>query len=210
MFAVIAALPVAQKISEDGMNSKFSSVVAWAWTLFIGIGSIGIAAQGHFAAAGLGLLSAAAACPPIWRALKASGFKVPVSLRWVAGFAAMVGAGALMPQQPRHAVAPSAADSAKADPAASMWGDFDETTAVTLCDQMVTATAVNRGSVDTAWRWTVSKDNIHGRATIERDFDAQNAMGGTISSRYRCVVGRTGKEVSSLSIRELGGWRKIM
>lgn len=210
MFAMIAALPVAQKISEDGMNSKFSSVVAWAWTLFVGIGSIGLGAQSHMAAAGLGLLSAAAACPPIWRALAASGFKVPVSLRWVAGIAAMIGAGTLMPHQPRRADAPDAAVSAKADPSASIWEDFDETTAVTMCDQMVTATAVNRGSVDTAWRWNVSKDNTHGRATIERDFDAKNAMGGTISSRYRCVVDRTGSRVLGLSIRELDGWRKLI
>lgn len=187
---------------------KLSGTVAWGWTAFAGIGSMGLYAQGHVAAAGLGLLSAAAACPPIWRTLTGFGFRVPVLLRCAAGLAAIVGASALMPQPPR-ADASGGVASVEVDPASPMWGDFDETSAVTLCDRMVAAVAVNRGSVDTAWRWAVFKDNDKAEATIERDFDAQNAMGGTISSRYRCVVDQTGHRVLGLSIREPGGWRKV-
>lgn len=188
---------------------KLPSVIAWGWTAFVGIGSIGLVAQGHVAAAGLSLVSAAAACPPIWRVLAGLGIGVPIFVRWIAGGAAIIGAAALMPQTERLSE-PGRTGTADANPSASMWVDFDEPTAVVLCDQMVAATAVNRGSVKTAWRWTVSKNGTDGRATIERDFEAKNALGGEISSRYRCVVDRTGRQIIDLSVRELGGWRKVM
>lgn len=191
------------------MGGKFGRVLAWLWTGFVGIGAVGIAAQGHGGAAALAMVSALAACPLIFDKLAGRGVNFPRIARWAVGIVAIFAAGSQIPKPPER-TAPETAQAAPADPAVAMWADFDETWAVSQCDQLVTATAVNRGSVDTAWRWSVFKDNDKRQATIERDFDAQNAMGGTISSRYRCVVDRTGRRVLSLSIRELSGWRKLM
>jgi hypothetical protein len=90
------------------------------------------------------------------------------------------------------------------------WKDFDEAAALTACDQTVTSSAVNRSSVDIAWGRDIQKDDDTMRVIIERDFEAGNAMGGTISSRYRCELdGNTGR-ITKLMIRELMGWRKIL
>jgi len=90
------------------------------------------------------------------------------------------------------------------------WKDFDEAAALTMCDEIVTASAVNRRSVDIAWGRDIQKDDDTMRVIIERDFEAGNAMGGTISSRYRCELdGNTGR-ITKLMIRELTGWRKVL
>jgi hypothetical protein len=90
------------------------------------------------------------------------------------------------------------------------WKDFDEAAALTTCDQTVTSSAVNRSSVDIAWGRDIQKDDDTMRVIIERDFEAGNAMGGTISSRYRCELdGNTGR-ITKLMIRELTGWRKVL
>lgn len=191
------------------MSGKFGRVLAWTWTGFAGIGAMGFATQGHNGASALTFVSAVAACPLLFDKLSASGVNVPRLVRWAIGIAAFISAGSQLPK-PATPPTSEATKAAPSDPVAAMWADFDETWAVSQCDQLVTATAVNRGSVDTAWRWSVARNNEKGEATIERDFDAQNAMGGTISSRYRCVVDRTGRRVINLSIRELSGWRKVM
>lgn len=191
------------------MDGKFGRVLAWLWSGFVGIGAVGFAIQGHSGAAALAFVSAIAACPLIFDRLAARGVNIPRIARWFVGIVAIFAAGSQMPK-PAQRNTPETSQVAPADPSVAMWADFDETWAVSQCDQLVAATAVNRGSVDTAWRWSVFKDNDKGQATIERDFDAQNAIGGTISSRYRCVVDRTGRRVLSLSIRELSGWRKLM
>jgi hypothetical protein len=191
------------------MSAKFGRALAWTWTGFAGIGAMGFATQGHSGASALTFVSAIAACPLVFDKLSASNFSVPRTIRWVVGIAALIGAGSQLPK-PAAAPMTEATKTAPTDSTVAMWADFDETWAVSQCDQLVTATAVNRGSVDTAWRWSVARNNEKGEATIERDFDAQNAMGGTISSRYRCVVDRTGRRVISLSIRELSGWRKLI
>jgi hypothetical protein len=90
------------------------------------------------------------------------------------------------------------------------WKDFDEAAALTACDQTVTSSAVNRRSVDIAWGRDIQKDDETMRVIIERDFEAGNAMGGTISSRYRCELdGNTGR-ITKLMIRELTGWHKVL
>lgn len=94
-------------------------------------------------------------------------------------------------------------------PRSARWKDFKEADAVSQCDILIMRTAVNRSSVDTAWGWDTFKDDETGHVTIERDFDAQNAFGGTISSRYRCIFDADAKQVIGLSVREVAGWRKL-
>jgi hypothetical protein len=95
-------------------------------------------------------------------------------------------------------------------PRSARWKDFKEADAVSQCDILIMRTAVNRSSVDTAWGWDTFKDDDTGHVTIERDYDAQNAFGATISSRYRCIFDADTKRVIGLSIREVTGWRKLL
>ena len=69
--------------------------------------------------------------------------------------------------------------------------------------------AINSGSVDFAWRWDTERNPDTGIVTFQRDFDAQNAMGGTISSRYQCEVNADRGRVTKVMIRELDGWRTV-
>jgi len=315
------------------MNSNLGGAFGWIWAVFAGVGGVGFIAQGHVGSGTLGLISAAAALPPLWKKLAANGKGLPRIARFGIGGAAFVGMAVLNPSTNKStdkpfdlapmatakpdqlaaalteiqkkiakgaispmdragfpkmytklgrskfelanelskwvAVAVAQSDSctqvdvvgvseksdrkglvwfvdcanrerfmvtedqardartifdAKAtsetrqlaskspalEPVSAQWRNFDEVGAVSKCDQLVTSAAINRGSVDTAWKWQVSKNNDTGRATIERDFDAKNGFGGTISSRYRCVVSTDGAQVIGLSIQELNGWKKII
>lgn len=101
------------------------------------------------------------------------------------------------------------ADRPIARPQSARWEDFDEAVAISQCDQIVSTVAINRGSVDFAWRWDTERNPDTGIVTFQRDFDAQNAMGGTISSRYHCEVNADRGRVTKLMIRELDGWQTV-
>lgn len=104
-----------------------------------------------------------------------------------------------------------AAQVAVAEPMSARWKDFKEADAVTACRTLVQSTMTNQRSFDAAWTWDSEKDDDTGLVTIQQDFDAQNGFGGTISSRYSCVVNADqGSRIVKLSIREPTGWRKLI
>lgn len=102
------------------------------------------------------------------------------------------------------------ADRPVARPQSARWEGFDEAVAISQCDQIVSTVAINRGSVDFAWRSDTERNPDTGIVTFQRDFDAQNAMGGTISSRYQCEVDAEQGRVTELMVRELDGWRTVI
>ena len=104
-----------------------------------------------------------------------------------------------------------AAQVAVAEPKSARWKNFKESDAVTACRTLVQSTMTNQRSFDAAWTWDSEKDDDTGLVTIQQDFDAQNGFGGTISSRYSCVVNADqGSRIVKLSIREPTGWRKLI
>lgn len=100
---------------------------------------------------------------------------------------------------------------AVAEPKSARWKDFKEADAVTSCRTLVQSTMANQRSFDAAWTWDSEKDDDTGLVTIQQDFNAQNGFGGTISSRYSCVVNADqGSRIVKLSVREPTGWRKLI
>jgi len=97
-----------------------------------------------------------------------------------------------------------------AKPKSQRWQGFDETLAASKCDMLTQEAMINRRSFDPGWRWDTYKDEDSGHVTLERDFRADAAL-GPINSRYQCVVDADhGGIVIGLSIREVGGWRKLL
>ncbi len=104
-----------------------------------------------------------------------------------------------------------AAEIAVAEPKSARWKDFNERIALSNCQTLVRSSLLDQGSFDTAWSWDSEKDDKTGLVVIQQDFEAGNAFGGTISSRYDCVVDAdNGSQVKELSIREPDGWRKLL
>lgn len=98
-----------------------------------------------------------------------------------------------------------------AEPRSARWKDFNEGSAVTTCRNLVRSTMLNQRAFDAAWRWDSERDDDTGIVTIQQDFEGQNGFGGTISSRYHCVVDTNdGIRVRALRIREVDGWRNLI
>lgn len=96
-------------------------------------------------------------------------------------------------------------------PRSARWKDFNERVAMASCQSLVRSSLLDQGSFDAAWSWDSEKDDKTGLVVIQQDFEAGNAFGGKISSRYNCVVDADhGSRVKELSIREPGGWRKLL
>lgn len=92
-----------------------------------------------------------------------------------------------------------------ARPVSAIWANFSEPTAVVTCENRMKEAAVNRGSFGGSGRWDVSRDEEGGSATIVRDYSASNALGGTLSGQYQCIVSATGGSVTSLKTRDAFG-----
>lgn len=97
-----------------------------------------------------------------------------------------------------------------AAPKSARWTAFNEVAVVSLCDEVMKRVATSRSSLSLAWRWSLGKDDATGIATIERDFEGGNALGGTISSRYRCTFDVDQRRLTHFWVRELDGWNKII
>lgn len=105
----------------------------------------------------------------------------------------------------------AAANVAVAEPKSARWKDFNERVALSECQGLVRSAMLDQDSFDTAWTWDSEKDDKTGKVVIQQDFEAGNAYGGTISSRYDCVIDtKLGGRVTELSIREPDGWRKLL
>lgn len=98
------------------------------------------------------------------------------------------------------------------EPARSAIDDLDtadEAVIVGSCDRAVTATLNSQGSYDPAWSYDYRKDRASGRVSVTRDFEAQNGFGGTMSSRYECMVDARSRDLVSLRVREPTGWKTL-
>lgn len=82
---------------------------------------------------------------------------------------------------------------AVAQPMSAVWNNFNQTGAVIACENLIKEAAVNRNSFETSGLPNVQRDEETGRASIYRDFTSDNAMGGTVSGKYQCVVDASGK-----------------
>jgi len=99
---------------------------------------------------------------------------------------------------------------ATAKPKSERWKGFDEALAASKCDLLTQQAVINQRSFNPGWGWDTYKDEDSGHVTLERDFKADAAI-GAINSRYQCVVDADhGGIVIGLSIREVGGWRKLL
>lgn len=90
--------------------------------------------------------------------------------------------------------------------------EFDarvEALVVGSCDDAIKATLTNKRSFDPTWSYDYRTDRSTGRASLMREFDADNAFGGTISSRYECIVQADKMELISLKVREPTGWKTL-
>lgn len=82
----------------------------------------------------------------------------------------------------------------------------DEAVIVGSCDRAIGSV---KQSYDPAWSYKYRKHSQRGRISVTRDFEYQNAFGGTISSQYECLVDAKNKDLISLRIREPTGWKTL-
>lgn len=103
---------------------------------------------------------------------------------------------------------------ATAEPRSARWKNFDDKAkraAVIACKEVVRAAMVNENSFSSAWGWDAYRDEDTGTGVIEQDFTATNALGGKISSRYRCAVDPDDStSIKEVLIREITGWQKLI
>ncbi|MEM9500605.1 MAG: hypothetical protein AAF941_02045 [Pseudomonadota bacterium] len=78
------------------------------------------------------------------------------------------------------------------------------------CERAVATTLTSRGSFDPAWSYDYRTHSEEGQVSIVREFDADNALGGTISSQYECVIDAHTRSLVRLRIQEPTGWRTLL
>lgn len=97
-----------------------------------------------------------------------------------------------------------------AQPMSAVFANFDVAAAVVACDNVMEQASVDKGSYDAAWSWDEARDEEAGQAIISREYSAKNAMGGTISGRYRCVVNAADGTVLSLTAKDAFGVHPVL
>lgn len=97
-----------------------------------------------------------------------------------------------------------------ARPVSAIWANFSDTTAVATCERVMKETAVNRASFDGSGMWGISRDEEQGLATIVRDYSANNALGGTLSGKYQCIMSAADGSVVRLKARDALGLHSIV
>jgi hypothetical protein len=97
-----------------------------------------------------------------------------------------------------------------ARPVSAIWRNFSDTTAVAACERVMKEAAVNRASFDGSGMWGVNRDEERGLATIVRDYSASNALGGTLSGKYQCIVNAADGSVVSLKARDALGLHSVV
>lgn len=85
----------------------------------------------------------------------------------------------------------------------------DEAKIVGLCDRTIETTLKSRGSYDPSWSYKYRKHPTRGRVSVTRDFEASNSFGGTMSSRYECIIDAKSTNLVSLRIQEPTGWKTL-
>lgn len=94
-------------------------------------------------------------------------------------------------------------------PVSARWDKFDAAAAITSCDLLTQSTLTDQRSFDSEFRWEESRNAETGIVQFERGFTAKAYL-GTMNSRYRCSVNADTGRVTALSIREAGGWKKLL
>lgn len=100
--------------------------------------------------------------------------------------------------------------SAIAQPMSAVFANFDAASAVVACDNVMEQASVDKGSYDAAWSWDEARDEEAGQAIISREYSAKNAMGGTISGKYRCVLNAADGSVMSLTTSDAFGVHTVL
>lgn len=95
-------------------------------------------------------------------------------------------------------------------PMSAAFANFSVASAVVACDNLMEEASVDRGSYDASWSWDEARDEEAGQAIISRQYSAKNAMGGTLSGKYRCVVNAADGRVVSLKASTAFGIQTIL
>lgn len=97
-----------------------------------------------------------------------------------------------------------------AQPMSAAWTNFNEQEAVDACEKLMLEASVNRKSFETSGDPQIARNEETGQATIVRDYSGANAMGGTLSGKYKCVVSAVDGAVVSLKGRDALGDHKVI
>ncbi len=102
--------------------------------------------------------------------------------------------------QKKYAVAVEAAQ-----PLSATFANFNVGEAVVACDNMMKDASVDKGAFDPAWSWDEMRNEETGQAVISKDYSGKNAMGGTLSGKYQCVVDAASNRIVLLTARDALG-----
>ena len=92
-----------------------------------------------------------------------------------------------------------------AQPMSAAFANFSVAHAVVACDNAMEQASVDKGSFDASWSWDQTRNEETGEAIISREYSAKNAMGGTISGKYRCVINAADGNLVSLTTEDAFG-----
>jgi hypothetical protein len=85
------------------------------------------------------------------------------------------------------------------------FANFDVGQAVVACDNVMKEASVDKGSYDPSWSWDEARNEETGQVVITKEYSAKNAMGGTLSGKYQCVVDAASNRIISLQARDALG-----
>jgi hypothetical protein len=87
-------------------------------------------------------------------------------------------------------------------PKTEQYAESWDVEAVTICDLALKEQLLAPDSLDLAWSWQIIRHPEMGRATILREFSAQNVYGAQLGQRYRCLVevGNTGPRILEINV----------
>jgi hypothetical protein len=97
-----------------------------------------------------------------------------------------------------------------ARPMSATFVNFSVASAVVACDRVMEQAAVDKDSYDASWLWDEARDEEAGQAIISREYSAKNAMGGTVSGKYQCVINAADGKVISLKASDAFGVHTVL
>lgn len=98
-----------------------------------------------------------------------------------------------------------AATDETAQPMSAAFANFSVDEAVVACDNMMKEASVDKGSFDPAWAWDEMRNEETGQVVISKEYSDKNAMGGTLSGKYQCVVDAASHRIILLTARDALG-----
>ena len=97
-----------------------------------------------------------------------------------------------------------------AQPVSAMWRSFDTDLAVVTCERVLASASVSQRSFEGSGKWSVSRDEEAGIAVIERQYNADNAFGATLTGTYRCTFDASGQRVTGLVAKDFAGLHRVL